>query len=167
VFASLLLTGTKGVVGMLTGSLAILSEAAHSAPDMVAALLTYFAMRAADKPADQATISAMRRSNCLRSDRNRPAFPHLGMDHLGAIDRLRGGSHRVEFNWYANRRHRPIDRRRSLAIAGAETRGRGDEEPSAGGGRAPFQLGHHQLHRRPRRLGFVAAGYPSPMLLPP
>jgi Co/Zn/Cd efflux system component len=39
VFASLLLTGTKGVVGMLTGSLAILSEAAHSALNMLAALL--------------------------------------------------------------------------------------------------------------------------------
>lgn len=35
VFASLLLTGSKGVVGVLTGSLAILSEAAHSALDML------------------------------------------------------------------------------------------------------------------------------------
>lgn len=53
VFASLLLTGTKGVVGVLTGSLAILSEAAHSALDMLAALLTYFAVRVSDKPADE------------------------------------------------------------------------------------------------------------------
>ena len=54
VFASLLLTGSKGVVGVLTGSLAILSEAAHSALDMLAALLTYFAVRVGDKPADEA-----------------------------------------------------------------------------------------------------------------
>src|SRR5579859_7442150 len=42
----------KVVVGMLTGRLGILSEAAHSGLDMVAALVTYISVRLSDKPAD-------------------------------------------------------------------------------------------------------------------
>jgi cation diffusion facilitator family transporter len=52
VFASLLLTATKIVVGVLTGSLGILSEAAHSALDLMAALMTVLAVRASARPAD-------------------------------------------------------------------------------------------------------------------
>src|SRR5262245_14131035 len=50
--ASAALTVGKGIVGLSTGSLAILSEAAHSLIDLAAALMTYFAVRIADKPAD-------------------------------------------------------------------------------------------------------------------
>lgn len=46
------LTLLKIVVAVLTGSLGILAEAAHSALDLVAALMTFFAVRVADKPAD-------------------------------------------------------------------------------------------------------------------
>lgn len=53
VIASLLLTAGKLVVGIMTGSLGILSEAAHSALDLVAALITFFAVRVSDKPADE------------------------------------------------------------------------------------------------------------------
>src|SRR5499425_2130019 len=52
VAASAALTIAKGVVGLSTGSLAILSEAAHSLIDFAATLMTYFAVRIADKPAD-------------------------------------------------------------------------------------------------------------------
>jgi len=52
VAASAALTIGKGVVGLSTGSLAILSEAAHSLIDFAATLMTYFAVRIADKPAD-------------------------------------------------------------------------------------------------------------------
>jgi len=51
--AAAFLTGTKIVVGIATGSLGILSEAAHSALDLVAALMTVFAVRASAKPADE------------------------------------------------------------------------------------------------------------------
>src|SRR5690242_20779343 len=47
------LTLAKGVVGALTGSLAILSEAAHSLIDLGATLMTYFAVRVSGKPADE------------------------------------------------------------------------------------------------------------------
>ena len=49
---AVLLTGLKIVVGLWTNSLGILAEAAHSSLDLVAALVTLFAVRASDKPAD-------------------------------------------------------------------------------------------------------------------
>jgi cation diffusion facilitator family transporter len=49
---ALALTMGKLVVGIYTGSLGILSEAAHSFLDLCAAWLTYFAVRATDRPAD-------------------------------------------------------------------------------------------------------------------
>ena len=52
VIAAVFLTGTKLVVGIYTGSLGILSEAAHSALDLGAALMTLFAVRISDRPAD-------------------------------------------------------------------------------------------------------------------
>jgi cation diffusion facilitator family transporter len=52
VVAALFITGGKIVVGVTTGSLGILSEAAHSALDLVAALLTYLSVGVSDKPAD-------------------------------------------------------------------------------------------------------------------
>jgi len=53
VIAAVGLTATKTVVGWQTGSLGILSEALHSGLDLVAALITLFAVRVADRPADQ------------------------------------------------------------------------------------------------------------------
>ena len=50
--ASAGLTAAKAAVGLATGSLAILSEAAHSLIDLVATVMTYFALRVADMPAD-------------------------------------------------------------------------------------------------------------------
>jgi cation diffusion facilitator family transporter len=50
--ASAGLTAAKAVVGLLTGSLAILSEAGHSLIDLSATVLTYFAVRISGKPAD-------------------------------------------------------------------------------------------------------------------
>jgi cation diffusion facilitator family transporter len=53
VIAAIFITGFKLVIGLLTGSLGILSEALHSALDMVAALITYFSVKVSDKPADK------------------------------------------------------------------------------------------------------------------
>src|SRR5205085_7090444 len=47
------LTAAKAVVGMLAGSLALLSEAAHSAIDFAATVMTWYAVRIAGKPADE------------------------------------------------------------------------------------------------------------------
>jgi len=46
------LTVAKAAVGFATGSLAILTDAAHSLIDLLATVMTYFAVRVGDKPAD-------------------------------------------------------------------------------------------------------------------
>src|SRR3979490_1469327 len=51
--ASAGLTVAKAIVGVTSGSLAILSEAAHSLLDLVATIMTYFAVRVSGKPADE------------------------------------------------------------------------------------------------------------------
>src|SRR5213596_1645325 len=51
--ASGVLTLAKAVVGLMTGSLAILSEAAHSLIDLAATVMTYFAVRVSGRPADE------------------------------------------------------------------------------------------------------------------
>src|SRR5262244_757606 len=50
--AAVLLTGMKVAVGLATGSIGILSEAAHSGIDLLAALMTFWAVRASSKPPD-------------------------------------------------------------------------------------------------------------------
>ena len=52
VLAAVGLTLFKVVVGIATGSLGILAEAAHSGLDLVAAFMTWLAVRISDKPAD-------------------------------------------------------------------------------------------------------------------
>ena len=52
VFAAVLITGLKIAVGITSGSLGILSEAAHSGLDLIAALITFFSVSVSDKPAD-------------------------------------------------------------------------------------------------------------------
>jgi cation diffusion facilitator family transporter len=56
VAAAVFLTGIKLVIGLLTGSLGILAEAAHSGLDLVAAVITFFAVRVSDRPADQSHL---------------------------------------------------------------------------------------------------------------
>jgi cation diffusion facilitator family transporter len=51
--ASLGLAAAKLTVGLLIGSLALITDALHSATDFVATLVTYFAVRFADTPADE------------------------------------------------------------------------------------------------------------------
>ncbi|MEJ5198275.1 MAG: cation-efflux pump [Anaerolineae bacterium] len=53
VAAAIFLTSMKLVVGIVTGSLGILAEAAHSGLDLVAALVTFFAVRISGRPADR------------------------------------------------------------------------------------------------------------------
>ncbi|MGQ9819532.1 MAG: cation diffusion facilitator family transporter [Candidatus Kapaibacteriales bacterium] len=52
-FVAFILTGFKAFVGIVTGSLGILSEALHSGMDLVAAGITAIAVKISDKPADE------------------------------------------------------------------------------------------------------------------
>src|SRR5258708_32113313 len=52
VIAAVFITIFKVIVGVTTGSLGIISEAAHSAFDLLAAIITLFSVGVSDKPAD-------------------------------------------------------------------------------------------------------------------
>ena len=54
VFAAVVLIAVKLAAAIATGSLGLLSEAAHSGTDLAAALLTFFAVGVAVRPADRA-----------------------------------------------------------------------------------------------------------------
>jgi cation diffusion facilitator family transporter len=51
--AACAMTGLKLIAGLLTGSLGMLSDAAHSGLDLLGAALTFFSVRISDKPADE------------------------------------------------------------------------------------------------------------------
>src|SRR5215210_3158039 len=97
------LTVAKGVVGALTGSLAILSEAAHSLIDFGATVMTYFAVRISGKPADEEhhyghgkveSIAALAETALL--------FVLSGVVIWEALRRLLGeGGHAVEATFWA------------------------------------------------------------------
>jgi len=53
VVAACFLTAAKLIVGVVTGSLGMLSEAAHSGLDLAATVVTYLSVRASGRPADQ------------------------------------------------------------------------------------------------------------------
>ncbi|NTU69134.1 MAG: cation-efflux pump [Chlorobiaceae bacterium] len=102
VFASLLLTILKIVVGLMTGSIGILSEAAHSAMDFGAAALTWFAVRISDKPADSKhhyghtkieSVTALIETGLL--------FLTSAWVIYEAGSRLAYGGHEIEVTWYA------------------------------------------------------------------
>ena len=52
VLAAIFLTSFKLIIGVITGSLGILSEALHSGLDLVAAIITLFAVKISNKPSD-------------------------------------------------------------------------------------------------------------------
>jgi len=102
VAASLMLTVMKLVVGIMTGSIGIISEAAHSALDLGAAGLTLFAVRMSDKPADKKhhyghakveSVSALIETALL-------VVTSAGIIYA-AINRLIGGKTEIEITWYA------------------------------------------------------------------
>lgn len=102
VFAAVLLTGMKLVVGLMTNSLGILSEAAHSGLDLLAALITYFAVSVSDKPPDEdhqyghgkvENVSALFETILL--------LVTCGWIIWEAVERLMTGSSHVEANFWS------------------------------------------------------------------
>jgi len=53
VFAAAIVTLLKLLAGLLTGSLGMLSESAHSGIDLIASAITLFSVQVADRPADE------------------------------------------------------------------------------------------------------------------
>lgn len=102
VFASAAMAIMKLVVGLMTGSLGILSEAAHSLLDLGAATLTWFAVRVSDQPADERhpyghgkieNVSALIETGLL--------FLTSAWIVKEAVERLLEDKVEVETTWYA------------------------------------------------------------------
>ncbi len=100
--AAVVLIAVKLVTGLATGSLGFLSEAAHSGTDLVAALLTLFAVGVAIRPADPGHqyghgkaehLSALAEASIL-------VVASLAIMYA-AIRRLVDGSAEVEATWWA------------------------------------------------------------------
>src|SRR5690349_24078814 len=103
VAAAATLVVLKLSVGLATHSLGLVSEAAHSGTDFVAALLTYFAIRVAARPADVTHQFGHGKAEHL-SALGEAAFLVLVslFISLQAIERLVGSrTTRVHVTWYA------------------------------------------------------------------
>jgi cation diffusion facilitator family transporter len=97
------LIALKLTTGLLTHSLGLLSEAAHSGTDLVAALLTFFALGVAGKPADPGHQYGHGKAEHLAA-LGEGAILVLASAAIvwRAIVRLTGGAHApVEAKWYA------------------------------------------------------------------
>ena len=72
ILASMAITVAKGAAGLATGSLALISDAAHSLLDVAATTITWLAVRAAGKPADeQHQFGHGKFESARRADRDR------------------------------------------------------------------------------------------------
>src|SRR3954452_17936359 len=104
VVAACFLVAVKLLAGLLTGSLGLLAEAAHSGTDLVAALLTLFALRVAVRPADREHQYGHGKAEHLAA-LGESAFLALVSAFIGyqALHRLvdPGAGHEVEAHWWA------------------------------------------------------------------
>jgi cation diffusion facilitator family transporter len=102
VAAAVFLVALKLVTGLISGSLALVAEAAHSGTDLVAALLTFFAVRVAAQPADSEHHYGHGKAEHLAA-LGESTFLILVSAFLGwqAIDRLLADEvHQVETSWW-------------------------------------------------------------------
>ena len=103
VVAAATLVVLKLSVGLATHSLGLLSEAAHSGTDLVAALLTFFAIRVAARPADVTHQFGHGKAEHLSALAEAAFLALVALFiALRAIERLAGQSNtRVSVPWYA------------------------------------------------------------------
>src|SRR5256885_3010302 len=99
---SSLLTAAKSAAGIASGSLAVLSEAGHNLADVATTALTYFAIRIANKPADEEhqfghakveSLAALVETGFL--------FALAAFILIEAITRLVGHATKIEANTFA------------------------------------------------------------------
>jgi cation diffusion facilitator family transporter len=103
VVAAAALIALKLGTGLATHSLGLLSEAAHSGTDLVAALLTFFALGVAARPADPGHQYGHGKAEHLSALAEGAILVIASLLIIWqAIDRLTGGSHPdVDAAWYA------------------------------------------------------------------
>ena len=102
VLTSAVMTVLKFIVGIMTGSMGIISEAAHSALDLGAGILTLFAVKISDKPADDEHLYGHGKIESVS------ALVETGLLFLTsiwiifeAIHRIIDKNFNIEITWYA------------------------------------------------------------------
>jgi cation diffusion facilitator family transporter len=104
IFAAVFLVTVKLATGLATGSLAFLAEAVHSGTDLVAALLTFFAVRVAVRPPDRDHQYGHGKAEHLAA-LGESAFLLLVSLFIGyeSLRRLidGGGGHDIDVTWWA------------------------------------------------------------------
>lgn len=103
VFAAATLVALKLVVGLTTNSLGLISEALHSGTDLVAALLTFFAIGVALRPADKGHAYGHGKAEHLAALAEASVLVAASLFIAWrAISHLVGSSHpNVHATWYA------------------------------------------------------------------
>jgi cation diffusion facilitator family transporter len=102
VAAAAVLIAVKLVTGLATGSLGLLSEAAHSGTDLVAALLTLFAVGVAVRPADRSHPYGHGKAEHLAALAEASFLVLVSLlIAAAAIRRLVEGTSDVDAAWYA------------------------------------------------------------------
>jgi cation diffusion facilitator family transporter len=101
VAVSAVLTVGKAAAGLASGSLALMSEAAHNAIYTGATILTYFAVRQANKPADESHHYGHGKYESLSALFETGLLAGLAIYVLfTAIARLREGGEAVDSSWW-------------------------------------------------------------------
>jgi cation diffusion facilitator family transporter len=100
--AAIFLVAVKLVTGLVTGSLAFVAEAAHSGTDLVAALLTLFAVQVAVRPPDRDHQYGHGKAEHLAA-LGESAFLMLVSLVIAYVSlrRLIDGGHEIEVEWWA------------------------------------------------------------------
>src|SRR3954469_10772452 len=103
VLAALALIGLKLGAGLATSSLGLISEAVHSGTDLIAALLTFFAVGVAVRPADRGHQYGHGKAEHLSALAEGAILVLASLLIIWqAISRLTGNSHsQVNAAWYA------------------------------------------------------------------
>jgi cation diffusion facilitator family transporter len=103
VLAALVLIGLKLGTGLATGSLGLISEAVHSGTDLIAALLTFFAVGVAVRPADRGHQYGHGKAEHLAALAEGTILVLASLlIAWRAVERLAGNAHgHVEAHWYA------------------------------------------------------------------
>ena len=100
--AAVVLIGVKLATGLATGSLGLLSEAAHSGTDLVAALLTFFAVGVSGRPADPGHPYGHGKAEHLAALAEASILVILSVAIVfRAVQRLADGTAEVNAAWYA------------------------------------------------------------------
>ena len=140
------MTAAKFAAGLASGSLAVLSEAGHNLADVATTALTYFAIRIANKPADEEHQFGHAKVEALAALVETGFLFALAVYILiEAITRLDRPRHIYRGQFFRLRCFDYLDPRGFGALAVAEADRRGDEKRRARRRRAAFFKRYRQL----------------------